>query len=91
MSDATDNQPRRSWRERLFAGLSKTRQSIGGSVRSLFARGKVDDELLEALETLLLSADVGVEATVTLLEDLRQRARRHNLQTPEARLSTIAA
>ena len=84
MSDATDNQPRRSWRERLFAGLSKTRQSIGGSVRSLFARGKVDDELLEALETLLLSADVGVEATVTLLEDLRQRARRHNLQTPEA-------
>lgn len=84
MSDATDNQPRRSWRERLFAGLSKTRQSIGGSVRSLFARGKVDDELLEELETLLLSADVGVEATVTLLEDLRQRARRHNLQTPEA-------
>lgn len=84
MSDATDNQPRRSWRERLFAGLSKTRQSIGGSVRTLFARGKVDDELLEELETLLLSADVGVEATVALLEDLRQRARRDNLHTPEA-------
>ena len=84
MSDATDNQPRRSWRERLFAGLAKTRQSIGGSVRSLFARGKVDDELLEELETLLLSADVGVEATVALLEDLKERARRNNLQTPES-------
>ena len=84
MSDATDNQPRRSWRERLFAGLAKTRQSIGGSVRGLFARGKVDDELLEELETLLLSADVGVEATVALLEDLRDRARRHSLQTPES-------
>jgi fused signal recognition particle receptor len=83
MSNATDNQPRRSWRERLFAGLAKTRQSIGGSVRSLFARGKVDDELLEELETLLLSADVGVEATVALLEDLKERARRNNLQTPE--------
>ena len=84
MSDATDNQPRRSWRERLFAGLTKTRQQIGGSVRSLFARGQVDDELLEELEALLLSADVGVEATVILIEDLRQRARKQNLQTAES-------
>ncbi|MGI9143166.1 MAG: signal recognition particle-docking protein FtsY, partial [Fluviibacter sp.] len=84
MSDATDTQPRRSWRERLFAGLSKTRQQIGGSVRSLFARGQVDDELLEDLEALLLSADVGVEATIILIEDLRQRARKQNLQTAES-------
>ena len=89
MTDAnanTDSQtaPRRSWRDRLFAGLTKTRQQIGGSVRSLFSRGKVDDELLEELESLLLSADVGVEATVKLLEELRLKARRDNLQTPEA-------
>jgi len=87
MTDAnadTQTAPRRSWRERLFAGLTKPRQQIGGSVRSLFSRGKVDDELLEELETLLLSADVGVEATVKLLEELRLKARRDNLQTPEA-------
>ena len=87
MTDANadaQNAPRRSWRERLFAGLTKTRQQIGGSVRSLFSRGKVDDELLEELEALLLSADVGVEATVRLLEELRLKARRDNLQTPEA-------
>lgn len=84
MSDATDTQPRRSWRERLFAGLTKTRQQIGGSVRSLFARGQVDDELLEDLEALLLSADVGVEATIILIEDLRERARKQNLQTAES-------
>lgn len=87
MTDAnadTQAAPRRSWRERLFAGLTKTRQQLGGSVRTLFSRGKVDDELLEALETLLLSADVGVEATVRLLEELRLKARRDNLQTPEA-------
>ena len=84
MSDAADTQPRRSWRERLFAGLTKTRQQIGGSVRGLFARGQVDDELLEELEALLLSADVGVEATIILIEDLRQRARKQNLQTAES-------
>ncbi len=83
-ANADTSTPRRSWRERLFAGLTKTRQQIGGSVRSLFSRGKVDDELLEELETLLLSADVGVEATIKLLEELRQKARRDNLQTPEA-------
>ncbi len=87
MTDASDHSqtaPRRSWRDRLFAGLTKTRQQIGGSVRSLFSRGKVDDELLEELESLLLSADVGVEATVKLLEELRLKAHRDNLQTPEA-------
>jgi fused signal recognition particle receptor len=87
MPDANVNTQKgtsRSWRERLFAGLTKTRQQIGGSVRSLFSRGKVDDELLEELETLLLSADVGVDATVKLLEELRLKARRDNLQTPEA-------
>ena len=78
MTDANadaQNAPRRSWRERLFAGLTKTRQQIGGSVRSLFSRGKVDDELLEELEALLLSADVGVEATVRMLPRFEKRHR----------------
>ncbi|MGV0952865.1 MAG: signal recognition particle-docking protein FtsY [Fluviibacter sp.] len=84
MTDATDTSPRRSWRDRLFAGLNKTRQQIGGSVRSLFSSGQVDEAMLEELETLLLSADVGVEATIKLLEDLRQKAVRQGLQSPEA-------
>lgn len=87
MTDANaepQNAPRRSWRERLFAGLTKTRQQIGGSVRSLFSSGIVDDALLEDLEAHLLSADVGIEATVKLLEDLRHKARRDNLHSPES-------
>ena len=64
MSDATDTQPRRSWRERLFAGLTKTRQQIGGSVRSLFARGQVEDELLEELEAQGVLLDALAPTTV---------------------------
>ena len=52
-----------SWRERLFKGLAKTRAQLGGKLKSIFSRGKVDDELLEELEELLLTSDVGVEAT----------------------------
>jgi fused signal recognition particle receptor len=61
--------PRRkpSWRERLKAGLARTRAQFGGKLKSIFSRGKVDDELLEELETLLLTSDVGMEATSHLL------------------------
>lgn len=73
-----------SWRERLFKGLAKTRAQLGGKLKSLFSRGKVDDELLEELETLLLTSDVGIEATTHLLNELKARAKRDKLETPEA-------
>ncbi|MDR2165576.1 MAG: signal recognition particle-docking protein FtsY [Zoogloeaceae bacterium] len=74
----------RSWREKLFGGLARTRAQLGGRMRSLFARGKVDDELLEELETLLLTSDVGVEATQYLIDALKEKARTEKLETPEA-------
>ena len=73
-----------SWRERLKAGLARTRAQLGGKLKSIFSRGKVDDELLEELETLLLTSDVGMEATQHLLDELSERARRDRIETPEA-------
>lgn len=73
-----------SWRERLKLGLSRTRAQFGGKLKSIFARGKVDDELLEELETLLLTSDIGIEATEHLLRELKNRAKRDKLETPEA-------
>ena len=61
----TPEAPKLSWRERLFKGLAKTRAQWGGKLKSIFSRGKVDDELLEELETLLLTSDCGIEATTT--------------------------
>ncbi len=72
-----------SWRERLFKGLSRTRAQLGGQIKSIFARGKVDDELLEELESLLLTSDVGLDATQHLLDELKKRAKRDRLETPE--------
>ncbi len=73
-----------SWQQRLKIGLARTRAQFGGKLKSLFARGKVDDELLEDLETLLLSSDVGLDATQHLLYHLKMRAKRERLDTPEA-------
>jgi fused signal recognition particle receptor len=67
-----------SWTDRLKAGLARTRGQLGG----MFRRGKIDDELLEDLETTLLMADCGIDATQWLLAELKTRVKQHKLETP---------
>lgn len=67
---------KRSWVERLKSGLSRT----GNQLTDLFSRGgKIDDDLYEELETILITADVGMDATSALLADLRRHVREHKL------------
>jgi len=79
-----------SWRERLKAGLARTRAQFGGKLKSIFSRGKVDDELLEELETLLLQSDVGLDATTQLLGELKARAKRDQIDTPQGIQQALA-
>ena len=79
-----------SWRERLKAGLARTRAQFGGKLKAIFSRGKVDDELLEELEALLLTSDVGLEATTHLLDTLKERAKRNAIDTPEGIQQALA-
>ncbi len=65
------SEEKQSWAARLRSGLSRSREAIGG----LFFRGKIDEALYEDLETALLGADCGVEATTRLLQALRERVR----------------
>ncbi|MGE5667465.1 MAG: signal recognition particle-docking protein FtsY [Betaproteobacteria bacterium] len=67
---------KRSWTERLKAGLGLSRDKLSGTLAGVFRRRVLDDEALEALESALLGADVGVDATAHLLEELRSRYRR---------------
>jgi len=79
-----------SWRDRLKAGLARTRAQFGGKLKSIFARGRIDDELIEDLESLLLTSDVGIEATAHLLGELKMRAKRDNIATPEGIQQALA-
>jgi len=75
---------------RLKAGLSKTRSGLGAGIANLVAgRKQIDDELLEELETRLLSADVGVEATQTIISDLTGRVARKQLNDADALMSAL--
>ena len=73
-----------SWAARLKAGLARTRAVLGTDVGVLLRGRKIDDALFDELETALLSADCGVEATQSLIEELRRRARRDRIEDGEA-------
>ena len=62
-----------SWAARLKAGLARTRDVLNTPVSELFTRRTVDEALYEELETALLQADCGVEATQVLMASLRKK------------------
>ncbi|MFV3387043.1 signal recognition particle-docking protein FtsY [Pseudomonas sp. NY15364] len=73
-------QEKPSFFARLKQGLSKTSASLGEGMASLFLGKKViDDDLLDDLETRLLTADVGVEATTAIIGNLTKRVARKEL------------
>jgi len=75
---------------RLKAGLAKTRNGLSSGIASLVAgRAQIDDELLEELETQLLSADVGVEATQSIIQDLTRRVAHKQLGDAEALMAAL--
>ncbi len=75
---------------RLRDRLSKTRHSLTDGMADLVLGKKtIDDELLEELETRLLTADVGIEATTRIITDLTRRISRKELADPEALFNAL--
>ncbi|MBT9610020.1 signal recognition particle-docking protein FtsY [Aquabacterium sp.] len=68
---AASTPERRSWLDKLRAGLRKT----GSSIAQVFTGTQIDDALYEELEEALLMADAGVAATEFLLTDLKRRVK----------------
>ncbi|HED52326.1 MAG TPA: signal recognition particle-docking protein FtsY [Gammaproteobacteria bacterium] len=92
--DDTDTAPEQAGKPGLFgrlkAGLSKTRSGLTEGIASLVLGHKqIDDELLEELETRLLVADVGVEATQSIIEDLTRRVARKQLTDADALMAAL--
>lgn len=76
---AVIEQARKGWMSRLRSGLSKTSKGL----TTLFVGVKVDEALFEELETALLMADAGVDATEYLLGELRRRIKAQRIETAE--------
>ena len=70
--------------EKLKAGLSKTKKALFGGIEDLFKRfRRVDEDLFDELEELLITSDVGVETTEELLDALREKVKEEKIKEPE--------
>ena len=75
---------------RLGAALGKTRNAIAdGIVRLVGARARIDDDLLEEIETILLATDVGIEATQRIIRGLEARVKRSEVSDASALLASL--
>lgn len=72
-----------SFFSRLKSGLSRTSTNIGDGIANLFLGKKIDEDLFEELETQLLMADVGMETTLRVIEDLTEVADRKQLKSAD--------
>ncbi|CAN8139199.1 signal recognition particle receptor [uncultured Thiomicrorhabdus sp.] len=89
--DVTEEEPKKKgFFARLKDGLSKTRKSFTDSLGSLIlGKKEIDDDLLDDLEMILLTADVGIEATDRIIQNLTDQVSRKELKDPQALIDAL--
>jgi fused signal recognition particle receptor len=72
-----------SFFEKVKNGLSKTRKNISGKIDDVISsHRKIDDELFDELEEILITADVGIVSTMKIIENLKERAKNDKITDP---------
>ncbi|NAZ70641.1 signal recognition particle-docking protein FtsY [Vibrio toranzoniae] len=82
--EEVQEKPTESFFARLKRSLSRTKANIGAGFFGLFKGKQIDEELFEELEEQLLIADVGMNTTVKIIENLTEKASRNDLKDGEA-------
>ena len=74
---------KRSLLDRIKGGLSKTRAAVSSSIDNLInGKAKIDDDLYDELEEILISADMGVETTIDVIDELRNAIADKHIREP---------
>ena len=80
-----NKQSKKGFFAKLKEGLDKTRKNIMGGVDNVLgAFTKIDEDLFEELEEALIMADLGVETTMNIIENLRKRVKKEHIVDPQA-------
>ena len=70
--------------DKLKQGLNKTKNSFNEKINNVFSNfRKVDEELLEELEEVLIMSDIGVDASVEIISNLRNRIKKEKIENEE--------
>ncbi len=68
--------------EKLSQGLAKTRNSLNQSFSAVFSKSNIDEDFYEELEEILIMADMGVDTTMTVLDELRDKVKEQHIKEP---------
>jgi fused signal recognition particle receptor len=68
--------------QKFVSGLGKTSASFVGAISDLFTRSKIDEDLYEELEEILIGADIGVQTTMELTDRLRREVKERKIKEP---------
>ncbi len=75
--------------DKLKSALSKTKDNIIGKVANIVSKRKIDDDLLEEIEETLIEADIGVQATMKIIDNLKRKAKEQKLTEGEDILNLL--
>ena len=92
VTEETRKKEKKSFWSRVKSGLAKTKNALFGQIDDLLKNFvKVDEDLLEELEEILICADVGVNAAEAIIEELREEIKEGRLKEKEQVLTTLQA
>ena len=78
-------EPKKSWFKRLTQGLSKSNNNLVSGIGGIFTKRRLDDETLEALEDILIQADLGTETAIKICEGLVKTSYDKEIEPEEIR------
>ncbi len=79
-----EEKPKKGFFDRLKDGLFKTRDAMNSAIDNLInGKAKIDDDLYEQLEEIMISADMGVETTIDMIDELRDTIERKRIRDPK--------
>lgn len=81
----TEQAPKRPWFARLKSGLSRSSQQLGNSISGIFTKRKLDEEILQELEDVLIQADLGLETAMRITDTLHSGRFGKDISTDEVR------
>ncbi len=67
---------------KLFAGLKKTKDNIANKINAIFV-GELDDEFFEELEYVLISSDIGADATEEIIDEVKELSKKQHIKTAD--------
>src|SRR5574344_832318 len=69
--------------KKLFGGLKKTKDTLAQKLSMIFGNGELTDDFFDDLEAILISSDMGVATTNTIIEDVRTKCKKQHIKTQE--------